>query len=234
MTHGFVVPCLLAPMWHFFKLLLNSHYCCVDGTGCFVDMPISTSVSTQLKPLLFKIRQSLCVDTVDDWDRGEPCGRPIVGWGGGGGEGREIQFFFFPGVLLRAILWVSSWRHIAQGVPSAVWIALCCTHLPDQPPLPEFVASFGILCTHRMRIWRFPQCFFPALYPPWFEGSTFLLSRSWASFLPMIHSVSSHGVLHGEDTVSVQLAMVLSQFWDWLEVTMWPNLGNLPCCEAFF
>ena len=28
--------------------------------------------------------------------------------------------------------------------------------------------------------------------------------------------------------------MVLSRFWDWLEVTMRPILGNLSCCEAFF
>ena len=48
----------------------------------------------------------------------------------------EIQFpsrmaTFFPRVLLRAILWASSWRHVVQGIPSAVWIALCCMHLLD-------------------------------------------------------------------------------------------------------
>ena len=30
----------------------------------------------------------------------------------------------------------------------------------------------------------------------------------------------SRGVLHCEDTVSVQLAVVLSRFWNWLEVSM--------------
>ena len=62
---------------------------------------------------------------------------------------------------------------------------------------------------------------FPALYPPWFGGSTFLLYKSSASFLATIRSIMlSCGVLHCEDSVSVQLAMVLSWFWDWLEVTM--------------
>ena len=43
----------------------------------------------------------------------------------------------------------------------------------------------------------------------------------------------SCGVLHCEDTVSVRLAVILVQFEDWLEVTVWPILGNLSCCEAF-
>ena len=98
---------------------------------------------------------------------------------------------FFPGVLLRAILWPSSWRHTAQGIPSAFWIALCCTDLQDRPPRPEFDPFSGILRRHRMRIWlRFSQVVFPALYPPSFGRSTFLLSTSWASFLATIHSIS--------------------------------------------
>ena len=44
----------------------------------------------------------------------------------------------------------------------------------------------------------------------------------------------SRGVLHCEDTVSIQFAMVLARFGDWLEVTMWPILGNLSCCQVFF
>ena len=44
----------------------------------------------------------------------------------------------------------------------------------------------------------------------------------------------SRGVLHCEDTASVQLAMVLARFGDWLEVTTLPILGNLSCSKTFF
>ena len=68
---------------------------------------------------------------------------------------------FFLGVLLWAILWASCWCRIAQGVLSAVWIAICCTHLPDWPPRPEFVPSTGILGRYHMQIWLyFPRWFF--------------------------------------------------------------------------
>ena len=76
---------------------------------------------------------------------------------------------------------------------------------------------------------------FPALYPPWFRGSTFLLSNI-LSKLPghnQFHQLS-RGVLLCEDTVSVQLSMVLYRFGNWLDLTMWPIFGNLSCCEAFF
>ena len=49
----------------------------------------------------------------------------------------------------------------------------------------------------------------------------------------LLHQLS-RGVLHCEDTVSVQLAMVLARFDDWLEITIRPILVNLSCCEAFF
>ena len=48
-----------------------------------------------------------------------------------------------------------------------------------------------------------------------------------------LHKLSS-GVLHCEDTVSVQLVTVLAWFGDWLEVNVWPILGNLFCYKAFF
>ena len=48
-----------------------------------------------------------------------------------------------------------------SGPPLAVWIALCCTHLPDGQPQPEFVPSSGIFRRRCMQIWlRFPRCFF--------------------------------------------------------------------------
>ena len=75
---------------------------------------------------------------------------------------------------------------------------------------------------------------FPALYPPWFGGSTFLLSKPWASFLATIHPIS-FPVLFCIVRIRYPFSfMVLSRFWNWLKVTMWPIFGNLSCCEAFF
>ena len=141
----------------------------------------------------------------------------------------------FP-VLLGVILWASSWRHIVQGVPSAVWIARCCTHIPDRLPWPEFVPFSGILRRHCMWIWlRFPQVIFSCSVPSLVWGK-YVSPLKVLSKLPghdPFHQLS-HVVLHCEYTVSVQLAMVLSRFGDWLEVAIWPVFWNLSCCEAFF
>ena len=138
---------------------------------------------------------------------------------------------FFPGVLLRAILCKSSWHHIAQGVPSAGWIALGCTHLQ------EFVPSSGnpsLTSYANLAAFSPGVGLFSALYSLCFGGSTFLHQSPEQTSRPQSFHQLSRGVLLCEDTVSVQLAMVLSRFWDWLEVTMWPILGKLACYKAFF
>ena len=120
--------CLLAPLWYFFQLLLDSGDCCVGVTGCFED-----------KSIIYKQKPSglnHCSDPP------VPLCNHCRGLGTGGSLAEDPLSIvgalrssfqvtwqpFFPGVLLWAILWATSWRHIVQ-VPSAVWTALCCTHL---------------------------------------------------------------------------------------------------------
>ena len=59
--------------------------------------------------------------------------------------------------------------------------SLNCTYLPDRSLRSEFVRSSGILRRHRMSGCVFPKWL---LYPIWFGGSTFLLSRFWARYWP--------------------------------------------------
>ena len=37
-----------------------------------------------------------------------------------------------------------------------------------------------------------------------------------------------------EDDVPIQLTMVIAPFGNWIEITMWLNLGNLYCSKPFF
>ena len=166
-------------------------------------------------------------------DRGEPCGSPIVSC-----LGAEIQFSSRMATFLS---WSAAVSHLefklkpyCTGVSLAVWIALCCAHLPDRPLRPEFVLSSEILRRHRMPIWlHFPKwlfllCVLLSLAEiPSFLGSE---QASWAWSVPSLFSRCSASWGYGIRSA----CYVLAWFGDWLMVTMWPILGNLSYCEAFF
>ena len=101
---------------------------------------------------------------------------------------------------------------------------------------PHFFPSAGICRRHRMQIWlRFPRWVFPCSLSPLVWGwyvSPFQVLNKLPDHDPF--HLLSRGVLHSEDTVSLQLAIVLSLFGDLIKVTMYPILRNLSCCEAFF
>ena len=80
----------------------------------------------------------------------------------------------------------------------------------------EFLLSFAIVRIRRMSIWlRLVTSL--AWHPPLSGGRTFLLSRSSASFLAMFRPISFLVVFC---IVSVQFAIVLDWFGDWLEETI--------------
>ena len=122
---------------------------------------------------------------------GKPCGSPIVScWG------VEIQF---PSRMATFLSWSAAASHLVR-----VKLAPCCTRssigslnctlLYSSVRSTATVRASSFLWnpskTSNANLAEFSQVFFPPLYPPWFGVSTFLLSKSCASFLATISSIS--------------------------------------------
>ena len=80
---------------------LDSGYCYVDVTGCFVDKPV---VYKCKHPIAVKIHQFLCVDIVEDWGHGRALWKSHYQLLGHGDPVSKLHGdFSFPGVLPQAI-----------------------------------------------------------------------------------------------------------------------------------
>ena len=130
--------------------------------------------------------------------------------------GMGIQFPSRIATFFLECCWEPSSEH--QGAPSAIWIVLCCMHLPGRPLLPEFVHSSGIFIDI---VWESGSVFPSGVSCSiaYFVFCQYVSAfKVRASFLATICSISMLWVSHSEDTVSVQLVMVLAQFWDWFQL----------------